>query len=55
MKMKEEKKNIELKIASVMTTLSMWGYSEASKKRILKKIRNGESHCFRNGMQLKEM
>ena len=42
-------------INKVLITLSMWGYSEATKKKIEKKISEGREHTFRNGMKLSEL
>ena len=42
-------------INKVLTTLSMWGYSEKTRQIIKKKISEGTEHTFRNGMKLSEL
>ena len=42
-------------INKVLTTLSMWGYSESTKKVIKKKMEESVEHHFRNGMKLSEL
>ena len=42
-------------INKVLMTLTMWGYSESTKKVIKKKMDEGTVHTFRNGMKLSEL